>query len=583
MIVACKTYTNENSENEFSKEAGTLDILKEGFRGSRRVMQHIASIVHGNEFMILLPLAELHDLEVFLRGGRKPRADTQYFDVIYDFDKTFPHLNTNNILHEALLKELFEIAAALVWLHEELHILGSLDRYLAHLDLKPENILISRDSHAPNPKHHHLAGKWMLTDFGVSVFDKATNEKASRVHSIRDVGPRLTSKAKKYQIMRGHGPYEPPEVDHPKVDGTKCDVWSFACIMCDILAFASGRDTALLDFRRIRFDGKDDYFYRVKGSVVDRGRTIDISNTEVKPDIQDWFRTHAKTLSSTWIIDYVAVLEEALVPQPKNRPTMRMIERKLERLPRMIKSATANSEHLLAPDSQSKRPLITFADDAATTSIHGVWVPATALNLDAETPVNCISSAVPLSMLSRFPGQENHSQSSSSTEVPEPHASNRSSGLDPAKSQAAGYLSTALRPVQHVPLAVADGVPRPHMIDASFKASVYEQMPKIVIPLDKGEKVNAIAMTPEGDKMGLLYHNRIHTFWTENGSTAGIIYVATTQIKWKKMCLTSEFALIYGLKSRDKLVSDVTYAPGRAYALLSRPRFKLTGSLPEKK
>ena len=39
-------------------------------------MKHIAAIVHGNEFMIILPHADQHDLEIFLRGGYEPHPST---------------------------------------------------------------------------------------------------------------------------------------------------------------------------------------------------------------------------------------------------------------------------------------------------------------------------------------------------------------------------------------------------------------------------------------------------------------------------------------------------------------------------
>ena len=138
MLVACKTYTNENSAENFHRESHNIDILKQGLRGSKRVIQHIASIIHGNSFMIILTLAQYSDLETFLRGGYKPSADSRYNQKIYVFDETFPELADEENLQSALLKEMFEIARALVWLHEELHVFGNLDRYLAHLDLKPE-------------------------------------------------------------------------------------------------------------------------------------------------------------------------------------------------------------------------------------------------------------------------------------------------------------------------------------------------------------------------------------------------------------------------------------------------------------
>ena len=546
MKVACKTYTNENSAESFHKEAGNLDILKEGFRGSRRVMQHIASIVHGNEFMILLPLAEHYDLEIFLRGGRRPRADTRYYDMIYDFDETFPQLKADKTLQKAILKEMFEIAAALVWLHEELHIFGSLDRYLAHLDLKPENILITRDTPAQSSRPHHLAGKWMLTDFGVSVFDKATNEKASRVHSIRDVGPRLTSRANRDMIMRGHGPYEPPEVDLAKVDGRKCDVWSFACIMCDILAFASGRDMALLEFRSKRFDGRDDYFYRAKKSLVNRERVIDGTNTEVKPDIQNWVRGHARVTLNTWVTGYVAVLEEALVPTPSHRPSMTKIMNELEKLPHMIDSERANPDHKLAPNPQSRRPSITFSDNLGTPTGERNGFPRVP-SPETNTSANTIPSNMAPAKFIRFPptvAQEDHSKSYSSTEFPNQHLSGLASGIEVATPLA-----------QPVPLV---STPRhPPTAHAGIEASNYEQAPTISIPSLKRKQVGIIAVTPCGDKVAFLCGSQLHVFWSDNGSEAGLIDLSSPQVSWTKMCIISTSALIYGLKSCEKIVSSV--------------------------
>ena len=111
-----------------------------------------------------------------LNGGPFPIqvAETKYNHQIYDFNQAFPQLESEQTLHQALLKRMFQIASALVRLHEEPHLFGELDRYLAHSDLKPENILLVHHNHAGTSASHHPAGKWRLTDFGVSVFDKAT-------------------------------------------------------------------------------------------------------------------------------------------------------------------------------------------------------------------------------------------------------------------------------------------------------------------------------------------------------------------------------------------------------------------------
>lgn len=171
----------------------------------------------------------------------------------------------------------------------------------------------------------------MFTDFGVSVFDKITNQRASSVHSIRDVGPRLTSMANHDQIMRGHGPYEPPEVDLANVDGRKCDVWSFGCIMCDILAFACGRRAGLHNYRSVRYDGSDDYVYRVTVVSATPATAFDSSSTELKSEIRNWFQAVAAKSALPWVPEYVDVLKQALVPDPLGRPGMSVIMNGLDK------------------------------------------------------------------------------------------------------------------------------------------------------------------------------------------------------------------------------------------------------------
>ena len=549
MLVACKTYTNENSADNFRRESENLDILKEGFRGSRRVMQHIASIIHGNSFMILLPLAEHGDLEIFLRDGYKAGADTRYNHKVYDFNETFPQLASDETLHKALLKEMFEISSALVWLHEELHLFGKLDRYLAHLDLKPENILLAHDNRAGTSASHHPAGKWMLTDFGVSVFDKATNEKATRVHSIRDVGPKLTSRANRDEIMRGHGPYQPPEVDLDKVDGRKCDVWSLACILCDVLAFAFGRGTALHEFRTLRYDGKDDYFYRARGSSEDRARVINNSNTELKSEIKDWFRAHANASTHTWVPHYISIIERALVPRPLERPDMKEIMQGLDSLPVNVRPSPGTSDRFRSSDQlqppvsvrlQPRRPSITFANDTATTSSD--IVPLAVHSNGSSMAANSSFRDTPEALAQQYPTYGHcryQSTSSSNTE-----ASYRRYGELPVDN-----LSSIPTPVLRQPSP--DPLP---------KASKYERDSRTSLTLNSNQTVDAIALTPTGDKVAFLCGGQIHAYLTRDGSRTGTVEELTPRditppVKWIKMCTANNFAVTYGVKGTEKLVS----------------------------
>ena len=485
-------------------------------------MQHIAAIVHGNDFMILLPIAELYDLEIFLRGGRKPLADTREFRQLYSFSEEFPQLAKDSILHSALLRELFEIASALVWLHEELHIFGSLDRYLAHQDLKPENILLIRDSHSDAGDLQFPAGKWMLTDFGVSLFNKETNLKATRAQSIRDAGPRLTSRANRDQITRGHGPYEPPEVDLERVDGRKCDVWSFGCILCDVLAFACGREKALHEFRdKVRFDGKNDYFYRAKGNSADRAKVINNSNTELKSEIKDWFSKHADRPTQDWVPDYVAMIEAVLVPNPLDRPNIRNIMEDLEKLPPHKIDNEINKNTILIPDG--------------TRTIRQAIPQSTFLAVSSRTSV---SSAPIVIRRPTLELKEAQNQDSLSIKTADPQSANAPS------VHARSELN--LTPLTSPTVASTES-PR-------ASASAYEDMPKITINLPKKEHVVAVELTPGGEQVAFLCGHHVHAYKTNDGSRVGILELQSN-VKWTKFRVACNFLAVYGLESRQKRVS----------------------------
>lgn len=346
--VACKIYKSEVPFRDFNKEVGNLDFIKESLTDSKRVMKHIAAIVHGDEFMIILPLADLYNLEVFLRGGYEPNPGTDDLKQKYEFDLEFPMLNTSVKLQHAVVKEAHQLASALKWLHEDLKVFGSSDRYLAHMDLKPANVLLVSDPRL-------LAGKWMLSDFGVSSFDKATNAR-SDTPSIGDVGLRFTSRGFQDRIVRGHGPYQPPEVDLDNVDNRKCDVWSFSCVLCDILAFAVGRTKCVYALRDSRYGPNDDYFYEINPPTKRRIKTIDDSNTNLKSQIVGWWDSlELEHSSAEWVINYIKVLRKALKPKPSDRPGIGEIVQGLNGL---APSIDPQASEALATSSQisSSRP-----------------------------------------------------------------------------------------------------------------------------------------------------------------------------------------------------------------------------------
>ena len=289
-------------------------------------MKHIAAIAHGTNVMILFPLATLFDLEIFLRGGLYVETCTDVARRRYVFDDKFPGLSYEK-LHRGILREVYEIASALQWLHDELRICGKPAYYLAHLDLKPENILIMEKAAFP-------IGLWKLSDFGVSIFAKDKTLKPSTVRSVRDYARQLTADRGRERLRPGRGSFQPPEDgDTDDVDARKCDVWSFGCILVDLLAFAIGRVEGLETFRRLRFDvDNKDLFYQLKdNSLLGTGESTAHASKQVKPEIKNWLSDQENDKSKpVWITAYIGMVRHILVMEPQARKDMKWIVKSLE-------------------------------------------------------------------------------------------------------------------------------------------------------------------------------------------------------------------------------------------------------------
>ena len=274
-------------------------------------MKHLAALEQGDNVMILLPLAEHFDLDVFLRQGLKPTRDTEDAKKLYDFDTRFPNLKEDD-LGAALVNELCQVAAALQWLHEGNEASDTYYSSLAHMDLKPENILVAGDPGS-------LIGKWMLSDFGVSLFSRS--KEVTRGQSSRTSGSSYLDEPR-----RGCGSYQPPEIKHERIDGRKCDVWSFGCILVDVLAFALGRKDLFHEVRGLRNCGEDDYFYQTKLIRMDTQTPINNVNTKLKTGIRRWLKDQRLSGNRPrWVRYYIDILESALKCDPHDRQNIGFI------------------------------------------------------------------------------------------------------------------------------------------------------------------------------------------------------------------------------------------------------------------
>ena len=510
-------------------------------------MKHIAAIVHGNEFMIILPHANLYDLEIFLRGGYEPNPNTYEEKKIYDFDTKFPMLNESVILQHALVEEAHQLASALKWLHEDLRIFGSFKRYLAHMDLKPANVLLVGDPRLP-------AGKWMLSDFGVSSFDKETNARAVDTPSIRDVGHRLTSRGFEDVIVRGHGPYQPPEVGLMNVDSRKCDVWSFCCVLCEVLAFAIGKTEAVTELRKKRYVGGDDYFYQTMAPRGKQINGIDDSNTKLKSEIVEWWEGFDDS-SAGWIVKYIKVLRKALRPKPSDRPDILGIVTSLNELAPSILSQTngVSSPEFKAPSSRTQtagalsqeRPSIMVSHEPSPP--HGATI-----DLQDSAPEGGNQDHVSSVFLS--PESALHQKNASPVKHEEYGSQNSSSTEDEGESaEDADITEMALTLPRQRSLSPPDRF-SPEKPTASVGVLAFIERHKISISLPKKDKVRAVAITPSPLQVAVLCKHSVHLFSMDDGEERCV--ELSSKVDWKKIRLASQCFAVYGLgRQHEKHVS----------------------------
>ncbi|KAH8702421.1 kinase-like domain-containing protein [Talaromyces proteolyticus] len=183
---------------DFEREYAILRYLKSARKPHERVVKHLAGVIlnHENlpkvEHSLLFPLADMH-LEQFMSGGNLTKLD-----------------------FNALLGELFNLADALDYLHRGIQTSEGEQLVCWHMDLAPTNILIFNYNHG---NCHYPAGIWKIADFSSS------NLIAENRRSLLPP-PKLSA-----------GAYVAPEIHH-KIETLiekSCDIWSFGCILFDVL------------------------------------------------------------------------------------------------------------------------------------------------------------------------------------------------------------------------------------------------------------------------------------------------------------------------------------------------------------
>ena len=177
----------------------------------------MASWVQNDSFYMLSPAADMN-LDQFFRSEPSP---TLHKDSVIGFWEQLAGLSDalrtiHNLVptHRVFYDSQDETSKLRGW----------------HLDLKPENILVFREP-------QEVVGVWKITDFGISHFKKQDDVSTNIDHS---------------------GGYSAPEVSLQEYSTRASDVWSFGCILLEVMTWILATGPLCDEFRnqRCQADGK---------------------------------------------------------------------------------------------------------------------------------------------------------------------------------------------------------------------------------------------------------------------------------------------------------------------------------------
>ena len=554
-------------------------------------MLHLATIIHGKSFSILFPVAKHHNLEIFLNEGYDRGKGTANEEKVYDFKQVFPHY-TGKVRFTSVLWEMCKLVDALLWLHEQLTVKDRPGLCCAHMDFKPENILIDEDTNSQ-------VGRWMITDFGISVFKKLNLEEDDAekkvdpgVKTVGDLGIKLTT-PKTQTInaqVKQEGTYQPPEAHRSgsRHVGRKSDMWSFACVLMVVLTFALGGAKLCDEFREERARGqKDDYFYFEKKGLK-KGMKNDLKPSEITLNlsanqaVETWlFRQAEKHKTEThWLLQCDDLVAQMLRIEPKERLSAKQANSKLQ----FVYYEKVKSPLPLPMSKVEQAALSSFTTCAPDLEI-GVRIRGLDHSPDMSTSTEELSKPFasaptltlsrPLEPITPHPTRlgrmiHNHTSSIESNGVvtpsnvagiraDEPRTSNEQSHIHQSPQSLSDRTSEASQerhssgigtPQYHAPLqsplSRRSSVNRlARSTSSSSKHVCY--VPRLGIEL--------YSLSPDGELACFIYDHRVRVCRVADGSEWAS-FVIPSDVRWKGVRMSGYYLAMYGIKKKttEKLV-----------------------------
>jgi hypothetical protein len=306
------------ARGDFKKEARNLADLNSSLSDHKRIVRYLAVFTVEDEedqdaqkeFNIILPLADT-DLQQFL------------------YDKAFEG-SWGNVAE--IVKEASNLADAMRWLHEGQIISGKV-LVCCHMDIKLDNVLVYQNDNPP-------VGWWKISDFGISSLKERKKERiapqrpTSALLTVPTTSPaeslRIITAQMRTTVKRPAGAFSAPEVEAGGNVGPESDIFSFGCILFQVLARATGGIRLLkeLDDNRASFEEngtRNDHFcQRMEGRKA------------IHKDVSLWLKTsdglRGTLPDRSMTMNCKKLIEKTLEIPPEARPSAATLHAELAKI-----------------------------------------------------------------------------------------------------------------------------------------------------------------------------------------------------------------------------------------------------------
>ena len=301
--------------------------LRQCLSDHTRIMVNLVTMVEKSDrndiYHIVYELAA-YDLNVFLTKMRHRLRKKRHATA------TPERTGSANMWPGDLISESVNLADALDYLHNRLYS-TKLHSSLSHNDIKPENILVVYPE-TTTKNELYPVGQWKLADFGLAVIKikrlpegpskylGANNTLLVPSHSQKTHRTERQKSVSNAVPERDPGMYTAPELDQEtpqKADCRSADVWSFGCVLSEIVTYAVN-----LDHHHVKSFRKS-----LEKSIPADPKFYNQTSKDVKPE----FIKHLSSLPDTaqkatripanviWTTQCVDLIKRIVVKEPGNR------------------------------------------------------------------------------------------------------------------------------------------------------------------------------------------------------------------------------------------------------------------------